>query len=49
MLQEGAQVAVRFFSLLILNLKPYMYMTAQPLPIGVFGMGIDNTKITLLP
>lgn len=26
----------------------YVYMSAQPLPIGVFGMGIDDTKITLL-
>ena len=24
-----------------------MYMSAQPLPIGAFGMGIDFTKITL--
>ena len=26
----------------------YVYMSAQPLPIGTFGMGIDVTKITLL-
>ena len=26
----------------------YVYMSAQPLPIGAFGMGIDVTKITLL-
>ena len=25
-----------------------MYMSAQPLPIGTSGMGIDVTKITLL-
>ena len=24
-------------------------MSAQPLPIGAFGMGIDNAKITFLP
>ena len=27
----------------------YVYMSAQPLPIGASGMGIDVTKITLLP
>ena len=27
----------------------YVYMSAQPLPIGAFGMGIDVTKIILLP
>ena len=26
----------------------YVYMSAQPLPIGASGMGIDVTKITLL-
>ena len=26
----------------------YVYMSAQPLPIGASGMGIDDTKITLL-
>ena len=25
-----------------------MYMSAQPLPIGAFGMGIDVTKVTFL-
>ena len=25
-----------------------MYMSAQPLPIGASGMGIDDTKVTLL-
>ena len=25
-----------------------MYMSAQPLPIGAFGMGIDVTKVTIL-
>jgi len=24
----------------------YVYMSAQPLPIGAFGMGIDDTKVT---
>ena len=27
----------------------YVYMSAQPLPIGASGMGIDVTKITFLP
>ena len=27
----------------------YVYMSAQPLPIGASGMGIDVTKVTLLP
>jgi hypothetical protein len=27
----------------------YVYMSAQPLPIETFGMGIDVTKIILLP
>ena len=27
----------------------YVYMSAQPLPIRASGMGIDVTKITLLP
>ena len=26
----------------------YVYMSAQPLPIGASGMGIDITKVTLL-
>ena len=26
-----------------------MYMSAQPLPIGASGMGIDVTKVILLP
>ena len=26
----------------------YVYMSAQPLPIGAFGMGIDVTKIIFL-
>ena len=30
------------------TVTPYMYMSAQPLPIGAFGMGIDVTKVTLL-
>ena len=31
------------------TVTPYtVCMSAQPLPIGVFGMGIDVTKITLL-
>ena len=24
----------------------YVYMSAQPLPIGAFGMGMDNAKVT---
>ena len=27
----------------------YVYMSAQPLPIGASGMGIDVTKVILLP
>ena len=27
----------------------YVYMSAQPLPIGASGMGIDITNVTLLP
>ena len=27
----------------------YVYMSAQPLPIEAFGMGIDVTKVTFLP
>ena len=27
----------------------YVYMSAQPLPIGASGMGIDDTKVTFLP
>ena len=27
----------------------YVYMSAQPLPTRASGMGIDDTKITLLP
>ena len=27
----------------------YVYMSAQPLPIGAAGMGMDVTKVTILP
>ena len=29
--------------------SPYVCMSAQPLSIGTFGMGIDVIKIILLP
>ena len=31
-----------------LRLIPYVCMSAQPLPIEAFGMGIDDTKVTIL-
>ena len=30
------------------TVTPYIYMSAQPLPIEAFGMGIDDTKVTIL-
>ena len=49
MLQEGAQVEVRFFFIADFEFNTlYVYMSAQPLPIGASGMGIDVTKIILL-
>ena len=50
MLQEGAQVAVRFFFIADFEFNTlYVYMSAQSLPIGASGMGIDVIKVTFLP
>ena len=50
MLQEGAQVEVRFFFIADFEFNTlYVYMSAQPLPIGASGMGKDVTNVTLLP
>ena len=49
MLQEGTQSEVRFFFIADFDFNTlYVYMSAQPLPIEAFGMGIDDTKIILL-